>query len=236
MVHSNYNLEEWSKIHTYILQLESEGLVTRTFRRLDPERQREIILAILSEASQKGLTRLNIKTVAEVAGTAVGTLYTYFPNRRGMLDFAVELVSRFMLEEMASFRPFLVSMPIRQGLHYYLTGGVEWSQIFSGFVQLFARAAYQGDPDLQERLVRPVATLLREIVQDMLTHAIERGEIRANINLKASARVVHALTIALGDSQLLPYLNTYFQVSDSSITAERTSEAMIDMILEGIGA
>ena len=42
-------------------------------------------------------------------------------------------------------------------------------------------------------------------------------------------------TIALGDSQLLPYLNTYFQVSDSSIPAEKTSEAMIDMILDGIG-
>lgn len=235
MVQYSHDVEEWSKIHTYILQLESEGLVTRTFRRLDPERQREIILAILSEATQKGLTLLNIKTVAKNAGVAVGTLYTYFPNREGMLEFAIELVSRFILEEMAVYRPLIVSLPIREGLHYYLVGGVEWSQIFSGFVQLFARAAYQGDPELQERMVRPVATLLREIVQDMLVHAIERGEIRGDIDLEASTRVVHALTIALGDSQLLPYLNTYFQVSDTSITPEQTMEAMIDMILSGIG-
>ncbi len=32
-------ISEWSQIHTHILQLEQEGLVTRTFRRLDPDRQ-----------------------------------------------------------------------------------------------------------------------------------------------------------------------------------------------------
>jgi hypothetical protein len=47
---------------------------------------------------------------------------------------------------------------------------------------------------------------------------------------------VHALTIAVGDGQLLPYLNTYFQVVDQDVPPERLTAASIDLILRGIGA
>ena len=41
--------------------------------------------------------------------------------------------------------------------------------------------------------------------------------------------------IAFGDSQLFPYLNTYFQVSDESVPAERVGAALVPFILAGIG-
>jgi len=235
MVHSLI-IAEWSKINSLILHFENEGIVTRRFRRLDPERQQRIILSIMREAAEKGPTHLNIKEVARIAGVSVGSLYTYFPNRDCLLDFAIEMVTKFILDEMETYRPILCSLPIRDGLSAYVTGGVEWSQLFTGFVQLFARAAYQGDPELQERMVRPVANILREIIHDMLLHAVERGEIRADIDVEVTSRVIHALTIAVGDSQLLPYLNTYLQVSDDEIPPSQTTEAMVDIIITGIGS
>jgi AcrR family transcriptional regulator len=229
-------IAEWSKIHAYLLAFEEESLITRTFRRLDPHRQEAVILAILTEAVENGPTTVNIKQVAQRAGVAVGTLYTYFHNREGMLDFVIELVSRFMLDEMASYRLILTALPIREGLQAYISGGIEWSQLFAGVVQLYARAAYQGDPDLQERLVRPVAQLLLEIVRDMLVQAMARGEVRTDIDLEATSRALHAFTIVVGDSQLLPYLNTYFQVHGGDVELECTLVAMIDVVMAGIGA
>ena len=228
-------LSDWVQIHTHILQLEQEGLVTRTFRRLDPERQQAILLAILDEAADKGPTQVNIRQVAERAEVSVGSLYTYFPNREGMLNFAVELCVRFMTDGFDEFRPYLLTPPLRQALTWYLAGGIEWSQAYAGLLKLFARAAYHGDPELAELLVRPIATLLREVVHDMLTQAAERGEIRGDVDLEATARIVHALTIAVGDSQLLPYLNTYFQVTDEEISPERALEALLELISRGIG-
>ena len=102
---------ERSQIQQYILEMESAGMVTRTFRRLDPERQETVINAIISEATEKGPTKVNIKQVAEGAGVSVGSLYTYFPNREGMLDFTIELVTRFALDEFTKFRPFLTTLP-----------------------------------------------------------------------------------------------------------------------------
>jgi AcrR family transcriptional regulator len=229
------NLGDWAQIHTHILHLEQEGLVTRTFRRLDPERQQVILTAILDEAAEKGPTQVNIKQVAERAEVSVGSLYTYFPNREGMLAFAVELCVRWMSDAFEAFRPHLPGLPLREALTIYLTAGVEWSRAFMGLVRLFARAAYHGDPELAESLVRPIATLLREMVDDMLSQAAERGEIREDVDLEATARIVHALTIAVGDSQLLPYLNNYMQVTDEGISAERALEALVELVLRGIG-
>jgi AcrR family transcriptional regulator len=229
-------ISDWTQIHTHILQLEQEGLVTRTFRRLDPERQEAILGAILDEAVAKGPTALNIKQVAERAGVSVGSLYQYFVNREGLLTFAIELCTRFMTDTLNSFRPFLLALPLHEALAAYLVGGVEWSRTQASLVQFFTRAAYHGDPELAERFVRPIGTTLREMVHAMLAQAVEQGEIRADVDLEATTRVIHALTIAVGDSQILPYLNTYFQVTDDDIPPKRTLDALLTLVLHGIGA
>jgi AcrR family transcriptional regulator len=226
---------EWPQFHLHILQLEQEGRVTRTFRRLDPQRQGAIVEAILDEAAERGPASLNIKLVAQRAGVSVGSLYQYFGNRDTMLDFAVEMCVRATKDGFDEYSPYLASLPVREALSVYLTSGIEWSRTLVGFLQLFARAAYQGDPQLAGKLVRPIADTLRQIIHEMLVQAVARGEIRADVDLEATTRLVHALMIAVGDSQLLPYLNNYFQINDPSLPPERTLQALLDLILKGIG-
>jgi AcrR family transcriptional regulator len=228
-------LFSWTQLQTHILQLEQEGRVTRTFRRLDPQRQQAVIIAIMDEAVEKGPTELNIKQVAGRAGISVGSLYAYFGNREKLLDFAVALCVRFMNEMFESFCPFLVAIPIREGLATYLSSGMEWSKAQKGLVQFFARAAYHSDSELSEQVVQPIAATLRGIVHEMLVHAIQRGEVRADIDLEATSRVLNALIIAVGDSQILPYLNTYFQVTSEEVPPERILNALIALVMNGIG-
>jgi AcrR family transcriptional regulator len=225
---NHMELSGWEPIYSHILHFEQEGLVTRTFRRLDPERQQAILSAILDEALEKGPTALNIKQVAQRAGVSVGSLYTYFDNRAGLLDFAVELCVRYTTDTFESYRPYLAGLPLREALAAYLTGGVGWSQTQLGLIQFFLRAAYQGDPELAERVVQPIADTLRNMVQEMLAQAAARGEIRPGVDLQATTRLIHALMIAVGDGQLLPYLNTYFQVAGEDLAFERVVEALLD--------
>ncbi len=202
------DIADWANLPGYIAQFEREGLVTRTFRRLESARQQAVLSAILDEAVEKGPTDINIKQVAERAGVSVGSLYTYFGNREGLLAFTVSLCVRFMKDMFQSFHPFLMAMPFEQALQMYLSGGIDWSKTQQGLIKFFARAAYHSDSALSEQVVRPIADAMREIVLDMLTQAQKRGEIRNDIDLEATARLIHALTITVGDSQILPYLNT----------------------------
>lgn len=220
----------------YILQLEQEGRVTRTFRRLDPQRQQAVLYAILDEAAARGPATMSIKEVARRAGVSVGSLYQYFNNRDGMLGFAIELTVRYVRELFDQFHPYLVEMPLREGLRWYLAGGIEWSREQASLLTLFARAAYHGDPQLRDSLVKPVADMLLNLVRAMLQAAQTRGEVRPDIDLECTARLVHALTIAVGDSQLLPYLNDYFLVLPPDGDPEQTLDALLDLVMKGLEA
>lgn len=229
-------MSDWTNFQPYISQLEQEGIVTRTFRRLDPDRQEAVFNAVLEEAVAKGPASLNIKEIARRAGVSIGSLYQYFPDRDGLLNFAVELCTRSTIAMFQEYKPMMAAMPLKEAMNAYLMGGLEWGQTALGLVRFFGRAAYQGDPDLAERLVRPIANVMRETMQAILAQAKARGEIRDDVDIEAAARVMNALMIVIGDSQLLPYLNTYFQVSDEAVSPERLVEALFDLLLHGIGA
>ena len=225
---------DWTHIQIYILQLEQEGKVTRTFRRLDPERQQAVVHAILEEATEKGPTAINIKEVARRADVSVGSLYQYFGNRAGLLDFAVALCVRHMVDLFNQFTPILAAQPISDALRYYILGGIEWGKTEGGLVRFLGRAGYQGDPQLTESVVRPVADVMLAMTLEILTQAAARGEIRSDFDLEATARAVNAMMIAVGDSQLLPYLNDYLRVCDESMPLERVIDALIEMLLQGL--
>jgi len=227
---------DWLYFQPYISQLEQEGKVTRTFRRLDPDRQEAVFNAILEEAVEKGPASLNIKEIARRAGVSVGSLYQYFPDRDGLLDFAVELCTRSTIAMFQEYKPMMAAMPLKEAMSAYLMGGLEWGQTAMGLVRFFGRAAYQGNPDLAEQVVRPIATVMRETMQEILTQAKARGEIRSDVDIEAATRVLNGLMIVIGDSQLLPYLNTYFQISDENVSLERVADTFLDFIQNGIAA
>ena len=226
---------DWTNFQSYIQKFEEEGKVTRTFRRLDSTRQQVVINAILEEATERGPASLNIKEIARRADVSVGSLYQYFPNRDGLLDFAIELCVRYMTNMFEMSLPYLTAMPLREALSAYLTVGMEWGKTETGLVRFFGRAAYQGDPDLAERLVRPVAEAMRKITFEMLAGAIQRGEIRPDMDLESASRLVNGLMIVVGDSQLLPYLNNYFQITDEQVSPEKIMDALVAFILKGLG-
>ena len=226
---------DWLDIQRYITDLAGDGNVTRTFRRLDPDRQRAVLRAILEEAAEVGPAALNIKRVAARAGVAVGSLYAYFGSRDGLLDFAIALSTRYSQDMFDAVRPYLAAVPLRDGLRMYLSGGMEWNQTQVGLVQFIGRAAYAGESDLTPRMVRPIAQTMRATIREMLQAAVERGEVRADLDLDATANILHVLTVVVGDSAILPYLEAYFQVTAADVPFTRSVEAMIDLVMRGIG-
>ncbi len=226
--------EDWARTYAIVLDLEKAGLVTRTFRRLDPQRMQTVVNAILEEAYARGPAELNIKQVAERAGVSVGSLYQYFGSRANLLSFSAQLVTRSLSAEIISYSSSLAEMPLRDALEAYVFGGLEWSQEQAGFLRFYARAAYQGDPTLQETVVRPLAEALLEMVHTILAQAHIRGEVRPGLDLEAASRGLYGAFIAFADAQLLPYLNTYFQAVSADVSPQRTWASLIDILMNGL--
>lgn len=221
-------------IISLISQAEQDGLVRRTFRRLDPERQAAVVDAILAEAAESGPDQIRVQAIADKAGVAVGSLYQYFPNREGLLDFAILLCTRTWLDAFTVYLPMLAEMPLRDGLRAYVLGGMEMSEMEKGVVRFFGRAAYQGLTGKAGEAVPPIAAVMLDCVRRMLEKALERGEIRADLDLEATARSVNAYLIALADGQLFPYLNRYYHLSDDGMPFERVFDSALDLLMRGL--
>lgn len=217
-----------------ILELEKKGLVTRTFRRLDPERQQAVITAILEEAGETGPQDMNIKRVAERAGVSTGSLYQYFNNRENLLSFTAELATRSTVQLFEYYRHYMSEAPLSETLPMYISEGVNWTEEQNGFARFFAAAAYHGDPQYGDTVVRPIAEVMRAMVNDMLRSALERGEVRGDIDLDAVTRIIHTLSISIGDGLIFPGLKNYYQLVDGEMTVERIYSALVDLVMHGI--
>nr|WSY56431.1 TetR/AcrR family transcriptional regulator [Streptomyces sp. NBC_00886] len=219
-----------------VLRLAADGKVSRTFRRLDPPRQMAVIEALLSDAAEHGVDAVNVRRVARAAGVSVGSLYQYFPHREGMLEFAAKAGAGFLTAALDAYRPQMAALPLREGLLAYLTFGVEWSRGYAGLLGFFARTAYQGVPGYGEVLVRPVAASMRGLLAALLDGARERGELRPGVDVPTAVRLIHAMTINLGDTQLLPFLNDYLQLFDDDHPPTAICTAAVEFMLDAIAA
>jgi TetR/AcrR family transcriptional regulator len=215
---------------TLLAELQERGMITGTFLRLSPARREAVVAGVLEEAALKGPTQINIKEVARRAGVSIGSLYQYFGQRQGLLDFAIEIITRQMVSFFKYIKPYFSDMPIRDSLKAYLQGGDEMAKDYGGYIQYFARAAYQGDPVLVQKVVQPVAKVMLEMTREILNGAKLRGEIRPDIDIEAATRLVNTLIIAVYDTQFLPHLNTYYQLTDKKMTRERIVDNMLNLV------
>jgi AcrR family transcriptional regulator len=234
MTENNFEQETWKILTSRVLQLEQQGKVTRTFRRLDPQRQVDVLDAILYEAAENGPKTVNITEVSRRAGVSVGSMYQYFPNRMGMIDFAIDISVGYIGDVIKAYEPFLLAMPTFEALTMYISSGVEMTKTQAGMLKFYSRAAYQGDSDLNERVVKPIACVMLGMVTNILMQAQLRGELREGLDIEAAARLVNALLIITGDCQLFPYLNTYLHLNDKAVSSERIMAALVPFLKNGI--
>ena len=215
---------------TFLADMNQRGIITNTFIRLYPLRREAVVAGLLEEVALKGPTYIDIKEVARRAGVSVGSLYQYFNHRQGLLDFAIEIITKQTVVSLTYFKTYLAEMPLRRALRAYMQGGFEMAKDYHGYFHYFARTAYQGDPLLVERVVQPIAVVMLDMTREILAAAQLRGEIRHDIDFEPIARLINTLVIAVYDAQFLPHLNTYYQLSNQNVPPECILDNMLILI------
>jgi AcrR family transcriptional regulator len=118
----------------WLNELQRRGIITGTFMRLNPARREKIVSGILEEAALKGPSSINIKEAARRADVPVGSLYQYFNRRQGLLDFAVEIITKQLIAAFTYFKPYLQDLPLHEALQAYLQGGDEMAEEYQGYI------------------------------------------------------------------------------------------------------
>jgi len=203
MVH-NIEILEWKPLYGEIVDLEEKGLVTRTFRRLDPPRQQAVLEAILAEAVERGPEQVNIKHIAERAGVSVGSLYQYFESREKLMEFTVELAGRYMLETIGKNKEKIVQLSLKEGLEAYVTAILTWGESRLTMIRFINRAGAPDKGKYFKEIKLSIDLQLKGVLRDVLAKAQAEGEIKKDINLDTLVDLIYVLTMVYMETILFP--------------------------------
>ncbi|MFC7528521.1 cholesterol catabolism transcriptional regulator KstR [Actinoplanes sp. GCM10030250] len=145
------------------------------------DRRRRILEATLALASKGGYDAVQMRTVAEKAEVALGTLYRYFPSKIHLLvsALAVELDA---IQDKLNRKPIPGDTPYERTIHVLglMTRSLQRDPLLA---EAMTRAFMFADPSASAE-VNSVARLMEE----MVTRAIHDGEPTADD--RAKARVI----------------------------------------------
>jgi AcrR family transcriptional regulator len=225
-----------------------EGLCERDvvrgmFVRLPAMRRRAVVRAALKAASDRGPSRLNVKTVARLARVPVGSLYQYFGGRRQLVLFVCELASRALCSVLERNESRLTCVPLSEGLKSYLSDSLAWCRKEAVLTRIYAVSAYNlallseralEQAPAESLVVKSIAATVHRLMRAMVLAAKARGELRAGLDAEEACRILNVLCIGVIDAALLPGLNEYLRLVDTRHDQATMLESAVDIALHGL--
>jgi TetR/AcrR family transcriptional regulator len=138
-----------------------------------------LLEAAAAEFADAGVDGANVNRISLAAGLAKGTIYNYFSSKRDLFLAVVEEASS---QAAAGDEPLDRDAPTAARLRAILESDVEWVREHEDFARVLVREALAGDPRHQAGIVAAAAPFV-ERVSEIIAAGIERGEIRAELDV-----------------------------------------------------
>jgi AcrR family transcriptional regulator len=155
--------------------------------RADAQRNRELILEAAKDVFTRDGAQASLDEIARQAGIGPGTLYRHFPNR----DVLIEEVYRSEVEKLAAAGPrFAATLPPLEALR-------AWMLLFIKHVagKMLIVPAMDTVAGGSSRLIMGSRGLIRETFTELARRAIDRGDLRKDIDpddlLRALVGIFH---------------------------------------------
>lgn len=181
-------------------------------------RREEIARALWRVVRRDGIRAASVRTVATEAGWSAGAVRYYFPDQDGLLNFAMDLVSRRVRDRISAIEPTGSATEIAlQYLEQVIPLDNERQAEFDIWLSFVAQAQAEsgaGAGGLREHL-GPIQDGLRDLCHSLLTSLDGAGSLRAGLDLDLETERLHALIDGLAlHTSMQPSVTTAARVRD----------------------
>ncbi len=165
-----------------IVRLESEGVVTSTFRKLSPAKKQKLYQAALSCFAGDVFDRVSFDTVAETAGVAKASLFQYFLNKENLLRFICEIFAddyrRFLQEYFAREYAIRAKERIRS---FFLAQFDFWQNKKVEF-EFYMKMLFENSRSITGDFVERMSHLQSQYISNIIARGTQTGEIRSDVD------------------------------------------------------
>ncbi len=115
---------------------------SKTFMRLEEEKQERVMRAAIKEFQENGYNQANIGRIADLADVAKGSLYQYFENKKELFLYCVQWTLTYFMAEINTQTP-LQELDVYE---YFRVGGLERAEILKteGLLVAFSQDVFSG--------------------------------------------------------------------------------------------
>jgi len=162
------------------------------------ETRQRLLEAAATEFASKGYVGANVNHISQAAGLAKGTIYNYFPSKRGLMLALIDTVASAHAESILQ-QVALEQDPARR-LECFFRAGFAFVEQHSAQARVIVNAGYGHDAEIRERVYRAYERLFTLIAQDVVKAGIARGDFKS-LDLNLATALI--MTVYLGSCSQL---------------------------------
>ncbi|PIE75100.1 MAG: TetR family transcriptional regulator [Deltaproteobacteria bacterium] len=200
-----------------------------TFFNIPIKKREKIIEASTKEFAHRGYSGASINSIITRIGIAKGSIFNYFGDKNGLFlyifNYSVEKVKDYLRD----VRLETSKVDFFSRLRQILQAGVEFTEKYPDIYRLYIRMILHSDIPLGENLQKSVREYAHDFLCGLLYEAIEKNEIKPEINVGVTAFAIEAVMDRFLQTRILPYLDPGTGLYNA---APEQTEKLINEIIE----
>lgn len=208
---------------------EGAGLPKETFYNLPPDKKMKIEAAAIDEFTAYSFDSASINRIVAAADIPKGSFYQYFSDKKDIYSHVILLLSA----KKGAFLASVLENPQQDdffSLMYKLyTAGLKFAQSNPKMQQITTRLMADRQHPVFIEIMQQNIEKSDQIFRQMIKQAIERGEIRTDIDIPLVAHLISSLNTSVADFYVQRVR------SDIDETYLEFAEQLIEILRKGIG-
>jgi TetR/AcrR family transcriptional regulator len=214
----------------------SSPFYSQTFENISPEKRDNVFNAAISAFAEKGYDAANINEIARLAGISIGSMYSYFDSKEDLFLAMVEKGLKLLNRAMLDCRPD--EGTIIEVLERVIRVTVRYTKKQPDMCRLYLLITTDNMKGQTERLSEEAEIDFLDMYKRILKSALQRGEIRPDIDIDSAAFLIDNIVIMLQFSLTSRYyqhrMENYLG-EEASADRERLVRKTLDFICRGLG-
>ncbi|MFH0809899.1 MAG: TetR/AcrR family transcriptional regulator [Pseudomonadota bacterium] len=224
-------------------QTDTEGRPARTahakqtFLNLPDEKRGRILAAATDEFSHKGFERASINAIVASVGIAKGSIYQYFPDKKGLFLYTFEAAVSLIRATLKKVKADSEDLDFFERLRLSLLTGFQFTRRHPRIYAAYLRILFGSDTPMREDLVRVIRLFSANYLRTLAEEGLRRGELRPDMKPAHIAFFLDAVMDRMLQAYAIAGLD--FGLGLHGAQAQRTEEwvnLFIDFIRRGLAS
>lgn len=166
---------------------------TSLFQNLNPEKREKVLRAAVSEFASKGYRSASMNSVVKVAQISKGSLFQYFRTKRDLFDGVVEMAVNEVKSYLRGVREQSSPLSFPERLEKLLRAGFAFIDNHPLLARIYFHLLQSGEAPFGAERIRRLHRLSDEFLTELIEEAIQRGEMRRDLDAARTAFLINAL-------------------------------------------